>query len=152
MEKKVTIITLKGIVRTVRIAFVLFSLILFINHPTAYASLASDTLPQQQDKMYVIRGTVTDPQGKPLPGVTIRLSGTTLGCASDNEGNFILRLPDAKGELQCSFIGYKTVKVSFSADQPLTIKMTESTESLEQVVVIGYGTQSKRELAGSIAS
>ena len=152
MKKKGTIEPLKGIVRPSHIAFVLLSLILFINNQTLNASPAGDTLSQQQDKMYVIRGTVTDPQGSPMPGVTIRLSGTTLGSASDNDGNFVLRLPAAKGELQCSFIGYKTVKVNFSADQPLTIKMRENMENLEQVVVIGYGTQSKRELAGSVAT
>ena len=152
MKKKGTLKPLKGIVRTGLIICLLFPLVFLIKHPRAYASQRSNHLLQQHDNMYVIHGTVTDPQGRPLPGVTIRLSGTALGCASDNEGNFILRLPDAKGELLCSFIGYKTIKVSFSADRPLTIKMTESAESLEQVVVIGYGTQSKRELAGSIAT
>lgn len=107
-------------------------------------------LPQQT---YLLKGTVTDAKGVPLPGVTIRLEGTSIGIASDNEGMFTLNLPQPKGILVCSSIGYKTVKVSFIAPSttPLLIKMEEAVSELDEVQVIAYGTQSKREMTGAMS-
>ena len=131
------------------IILILISLRGYSQTPPEKVSISNSV---QQTKEYIIKGKVTDTKGNSLPGVTIQIVGTSLGCASDNEGNFVLKLPKSTGELQCSFIGYKTITVKFSADKLLTIKMSENTESLDEVIVIGYGTQTKRELTGSVAS
>lgn len=98
-----------------------------------------------------LKGTVTDTRGVPLPGVTIRLDGTHLGVASDNEGKFTLNLPQLKGVVVCSSVGYRTVKVNFVTASPLVIKMEEEVSELDEVQVIAYGTQTKREMTGAMS-
>ncbi len=107
-------------------------------------------LPQQT---CLLKGTVTDTKGVTLPGVTVRLDGTNIGVASDNEGKFTLNLSQSKGVLVCSSIGYKTVKVSFIVPSatPLLIKMEEAVSELDEVQVIAYGSQAKREMTGAMS-
>lgn len=104
-----------------------------------------------QQQTHLLKGKITDIKGEPLPGVTVRLDGSNLGVASDNEGNFTFNLPQPKGSLVCSFVGYKTVKVAYVAGTPLVIKMEENVSELDEVQVIAYGTQSKREMTGAMS-
>lgn len=107
---------------------------------------------QQQVKEYQIKGRVTDSKGVPLPGVTIRLDGTSLGVASDHDGNFIFRLPINKGTLIFSYVGYKLKKANFEGDQPLKVRLEEDISELDEVTVVAYGERKKRELVSSISS
>lgn len=127
-----------------RVIIIIFSLFFLFIIP--YPSFAG--LPQQT---YRLKGTVTDPRGIPLPGVTVRLEGTNIGVASDNNGSFILNLPQPKGFVVCSFVGYKTAKVAYEAGKTLTVKLEESVSELDEVQVIAYGTQSKREMTGAMS-
>lgn len=104
-----------------------------------------------QQQTHLLKGKITDIKGEPLPGVTVRLDGTNLGVASDNEGNFTFNLPQPKGSLVCSFVGYKTMKVAYIAGTPLVIKMEENVSELDEVQVIAYGQQSKREMTGAMS-
>lgn len=106
-------------------------------------------IPQQS---YLIKGQVTDAKGIPLPGVTIRVSGTQLGTATDNDGNFTLRLLNSKGVLVISFVGYESVRQPYSGNQTLTIRMRETVSELDEVQVVAYGTQTKRKNIGAISS
>lgn len=99
----------------------------------------------------VIRGRVTDMKGLPLPGVTLRIEGLNAGMASDNDGCFSFRLPQAEGVLIVSFVGYKTAKVPFRSGVALEIKLEESVSELDEVQVIAYGTQTKREMTGAMS-
>lgn len=103
-------------------------------------------------KQHLIRGTVTDTKNFPMPGVTIRLDSTGYGVVSDNNGQFSISVPQTKGYLIFSFVGYKTQKVRFKADSPLSVRMQEDITNLEEVQVVAYGSQKKREIIGSIAS
>lgn len=106
----------------------------------------------QQQSFTLLQGRVTDVKGHPLPGVTLRFDGTSRGGASDNEGNFTLRAYQREGVLIVSCIGYKTQKVSFQAGKFLLIRLEENISELDEVQVIAYGTQRKREVIASIST
>lgn len=129
-----------------RLIVIIFLLFAVIDMPL---SLSAE-IPQRQT--YLIKGCVTDINGVSLPGVTIRLEGASVGMASDNEGKFILNLPQASGKLIFSFVGYKTLKVTYKADVFLNARMEEAIAALDEVQVVAYGSQLKRDAVGSVAS
>jgi len=99
-----------------------------------------------------ISGKVTDENGLPLPGVSILLKGTTTGTVSDLNGNFSINVPDASsGVLVFSFIGYTSQSVTLTGSTQLTVSLQPDSKALNEVVVIGYGTQKKATLTGSIS-
>ncbi|WP_231932356.1 MULTISPECIES: SusC/RagA family TonB-linked outer membrane protein [Butyricimonas] len=102
-------------------------------------------------KMYDVKGKVLDNKKQPLPGVTIRLDGTTVGTAADNEGKFVLRIPQTSGHLIFTFVGFKQKKVAFKVGEPLTVILEEDVTDLDEVVVRAYGTQNKREMVSAIS-
>lgn len=101
-----------------------------------------------------IRGTVRDSTtAQPLPGVSVVLKGTQKGTTTDSEGNFRLDVPDgAPVTLVFSFIGFDTKEVPAGAQSALTVSLKSSSQSLSEVVVVGYGTQRKESLTGAISS
>lgn len=107
---------------------------------------------QQQQQIVQVRGKVTDIKGVVMPGVTVRLDGATIGTATDVHGEFMLPLPAAKGTLVFTFVGFKMKKVAIEGNKPIVVKMEEETEHLDEVTVVAYGSQKKRELTSSISS
>lgn len=99
-----------------------------------------------------ITGKVLSQNKEALPGVTILLKGTTMGTTTLANGNFSLTVPDAGGTLMVSFIGYNTREVPVPASGALTIILQEDAKTLEEVVVVGYGTVKKSDLTGSVSS
>lgn len=98
-------------------------------------------------------GTVTDEKGDALTGVSILIKGTSTGTASGLDGSFQLALGNTQNPvLVFSFVGYVTKEVSVSNPENLQVVMTESNTLLNEVVVVGYGTQKKRDLTGSVSS
>jgi len=96
-----------------------------------------------------IKGQVKDNLEIPLPGVTIVVEGTTNGVAADIDGNFIINA--SQGDvLSFSYIGFKTKKVTVGASKTLSVILEEDTEALEEVVVVGYGSQKKKEVTGAV--
>ena len=98
-----------------------------------------------------VKGTVKDANGEPLIGVNVLQAGTTNGVISDFDGNFQLNVP-ANAKLSLSFIGYKTVLVPVNGKQVLSVVMQEDSKTLDEVVVVGYGTMKKSDISGSVAS
>ena len=100
-----------------------------------------------------IVGRVVDEKKQAMPGVTVKLTGTTLGTATDSKGIFSMMLPLAKGALEFSFVGYKTQSLSFSATTRDTIQivMQEDIQALDEAVVVAYGTTTRREATGAIS-
>ena len=99
-----------------------------------------------------VSGKVTDSEtGDALPGVNIVIKGTTTGTVTKSDGSYSL---DAPGDatLAFSFIGYKTIEVAIGNRSVIDIGLAPDVGQLEQIVVVGYGTQRKRELAGSVSS
>jgi len=109
---------------------------------------AYQTSQQQRIK---ITGVIKDISGEPVSGATIKVKGATTGTATDLDGKFILEVSE-NAVLQISYIGYITQEIIATDGKILNITLLEDTEALEEVVVIGYGTQKRRDLTGAIVS
>lgn len=107
----------------------------------------SNAAPAQAGK---VKGTITDATGMPVIGAAVKEKGTSNGVVSDIDGNFVLEV-GANATLEISYIGYKTLEVKAS-QKPMNITMVEDTEMLDEVVVVGYGSQRKSDLTGGITS
>lgn len=103
----------------------------------------------QQDKK--ISGVIKDERGDVVVGATIMVKGTTIGVISDVDGNFSLSVPD-NAVLQIAFVGYLQQLIPVGGKQVFAITMREDTQKLDEVVVIGYGTQKKVNLTGSVST
>lgn len=117
---------------------------------TSFAETFSAEFISQQNSS--IKGTVVDEKGEPLIGVSVMVEGTTTGVITDFDGNFVLEGDLENAKLRFSYIGYVTQTVSVSGKNQLSIVMKEDSKQLEEVVVVGYGTQKKANLSGSVAS
>lgn len=115
-------------------------------------SVEEKELPQTV-KRYRISGKVTDEKGHPMPGVTValQLDSLKLGSSSDIDGSFHLDLPVETGRLVFSFIGYKTQTIPFKAGQKIVVQMKENVAQLDEAIVVGYGTTTRREATGSVS-
>ncbi len=99
-----------------------------------------------------IRGTVTDINGEPLPGVNIIIKGTANGTVTDVDGKYKLTIADESSILVFSYIGYETQEVAVGARQVVDLAMTPDLTSLEEIVVIGYGAIKKKDLTGAVVA
>lgn len=100
-----------------------------------------------------ISGKVTSAEdGLPLPGVSILLKGTNVGTVTDSEGRYALSIPDAGGTLVFSYVGFVTQEIAVGASNELNIVLTADIRALEQVVVVGYGTQRREAITGAIST
>lgn len=98
-----------------------------------------------------VTGNVTDEKGQPLPGVTVHIKGTARGTTTDEKGLF--KINTEKGSiLEISYMGYEKKEVTIVSDVPLTISLTPGQSKMSEVVVVGYGTQKKVNLTGSVAT
>ncbi len=105
---------------------------------------------KQNDK--TVKGKVVDSQGQPLPGVTVVLKGTTQGTTTDFDGNYTLTDIPEDGIVVYSFVGMQTIEQSVLNQTEINVTMHEETVGLEEVVAIGYGSQKKKDLTGSVVS
>src|SRR5574344_2198149 len=99
-----------------------------------------------------VTGQVVDEQKEPMIGVTVKPVASKNGAITDLDGNFSLSVPKGTKQLQISFVGYKTSIVSIPASNNVNVQMTPDTKVLNDVVVIGYGTQRKSDLTGSVSN
>jgi len=106
-----------------------------------------------QQKGGPVKGMVTDSKGEPLTGVTVLLKGSATGTTTDVSGKFTLETGSAsKPILVFSYIGYATQEVTVTSSAELNVVMAESNVQLSELVVVGYGSQKKRDLTGSVSS
>ncbi len=101
---------------------------------------------------FPVNGQVTDQEGSPLIGVTILVKGTTTGTTSDFNGNFSLELTDGDQILVFSYTGYETLEVAVNQRSDIEVVLNESISELDEVVVVGYGTQRRADITGAISS
>ncbi|TPE46365.1 SusC/RagA family TonB-linked outer membrane protein [Pontibacter mangrovi] len=99
-----------------------------------------------------VTGKVTDETGTGLPGVTVVLQGTTRGTSTDASGNFSLSVPEQGAVLVFSYIGYTTQQVQVGNQRTLNVTLGQDAEALQEVVVVGYGTQRKSDITGSVTA
>ncbi len=113
-------------------------------------SSISNVLLEQRRLVLNVTGTVTDSQGEPLIGVNIRVQGTNKGTATDFEGRFELEDLNENDVLVFSYIGYQTLEYPLNGRSNLSIVLQEDLQTLDEVVVVGYGTQRKVNLTGAV--
>ncbi|GAA4496563.1 TonB-dependent receptor [Hymenobacter ginsengisoli] len=101
-----------------------------------------------------ITGTVLDEKGAGLPGVTVVLKGTSFGTSTDADGKFTLRIPDGTvtPTLVISSVGYVKQEIPVGGRTNLTVNLVQNTQDLNEVVVVGYGTQKRSDVTGSVVS
>lgn len=109
------------------------------------------TFQQRRNSTGNLQGAVLDDMNYELPGATIVVKGTTIGVVTDVNGRFILDIPEDPSTLIVSFIGYVTQEIEVRPGTDISIVMQADIQQLQEVVVIGYGEQSKRELTGSVS-
>ena len=112
--------------------------------------LANDETSVAQQRV-TVTGTVTE-KGDPLPGVTILLKNTTNGTTTDADGKYSITVPGENAVLAFSFIGYITQEIQVGAKRTIDVTLVEDAQTLEEVVVVGYGVQRKSVTTAAISS
>ena len=98
-----------------------------------------------------VNGTITDTKGTPFPGATVTIkSNQSIGVQSDFDGNYSIEVPNQQTVLVYSYLGFSTKEITVGNQTTINIALNESAESLDEVVVIGYGTQKKSDVTGAI--
>lgn len=131
----------------------LILLVLMAFAPAAYAedNGNANQMTETQAVDITVTGKIVDDTGEPLPGATVQQKGTSTGVISDIDGNFSITVP-SDATLVVSFVGFRSFEVAVEGRTDLgTIALASDFTELEQVVVIGYGTQRKVDLTGSVA-
>jgi TonB-linked SusC/RagA family outer membrane protein len=99
-----------------------------------------------------VKGKITSSTGETLPGVSIVVKGTTTGTVTDVEGDYSLNVPDPNSTLVISYVGFLTEEEPINGRTTINVQLAQDVKTLSEVVVIGYGAQSRRDITGSIAS
>jgi len=113
------------------------------------ATVIAAPVPVEQQKE--VSGTVKDKNGEPVPGVSVVVKGTTTGTITANDGIFRLNVPEDAKTLVFSFVGMKTQEVTITGETTFNIVLQDETVGMEEVVVVGYGTQKKVHLTGALS-
>ncbi len=114
------------------------------------AALPGSTEQQPQKK--ALTGKVTDEKGQSIPGASVVVKGTTIGSITDADGNFSLQVPANARTLAVSFVGMKSLEVEIGNKTNFNVTLGEETIGIEEIVAVGYGTQSKKTLSGAVSS
>lgn len=101
---------------------------------------------------FSVSGRVLDAQGKPIEGVTVTVKGSTIGTTTDAEGKYSIEAAKASDILVFSYIGFASKEVAIDGRNSIDVQLVEDVQSLNNVVVVGYGTQKKINLTGSVAT
>ncbi|MDR0845519.1 MAG: TonB-dependent receptor [Tannerella sp.] len=123
-----------------------------VSHATATYSQATQVSFSVQQQTRTITGTVTDDSGESLIGVNVLISGTTNGNITDANGKFSLTGVSSNATLVVSYVGYVTQKIPVGSTNTFTITLKEDSQALEEVIVVGYGTQKRESLSGAITA
>ncbi|WP_298554173.1 TonB-dependent receptor [uncultured Algibacter sp.] len=98
-----------------------------------------------------VSGVVTDEQSVPIPGVNILVKNTSIGAATDFDGNYQIKANNGD-VIVFSYLGFQTFEVTYTGQSPLNIQLSEDTAQLDEVVVIGYGSVKRKDLTGAVGS
>ena len=113
-------------------------------------ALCISTMAYAQGGRVTVTGTVTDASNLPIPGVTVTVDGTDQGTTTDVDGKYSIEVTSSN-VLTFSFIGYASQSVAVGARTTIDVQLAEDTQALDEVVVVGYGTQAKKDITGSVA-
>lgn len=127
-------------------------LVLSVMLLTSFSSMAGNDGPANTAMDRTVTGKViSTADDLPMPGVTVVLKGSIKGTTTDVDGNYSIEVPDEGGVLVFSFIGYTTQEIQIGNQSVIDIRFEEDTQGLEEVIVVGYGTQKKVNVTGAVA-
>ena len=106
----------------------------------------------QTNSQQIVTGKVTDVNGEPLTGVSVLLKNTDVGTSTDADGDFSLVIPDTQGVLAFSYMGFQKLERQVSAGESVQVQLIADQEALSEVVVVGYGTQTKASITGAVSA
>ena len=132
--------------------FKLYGILLAVACTQLMAAGNAPAAPLKTLQQLAVTGTVTDDNGEPLPGVNVSVKGTTLGVITDVDGNYFIDAPNREAILVFSFIGFITVEMPVVDKKIINVVMRENVSQLDEVVVVGYGTQKKATLTGAVSA
>jgi TonB-linked SusC/RagA family outer membrane protein len=122
-----------------------------VDHTVIISKVKSPETVPQPDQQNIIKGKVTDEEGKPLPGVTITIVGTTRGVITDNDGSYSIEA-NPNDKLVFSFIGMESQIIDVGNQKTIKVEMKEKIDELEEVTVVAFGKQKKESVVGSIST
>ena len=123
-----------------------------VTSTSATAGATTPTTTAAAPQNVSVSGRVTDSKGEPLPGVTVLVKGTTIGTSTGADGSFSLSVPE-NSTLVFSSVGFKNQEIPVTgATSSLTVRLSDDQQALNEVVVVGYGTQTRQDLSTSVAS
>lgn len=130
---------------------------LFLAASPAYAALENvwetkNPLPIIMQSARTITGTVVDEKGETVIGANVKVKGEAIGAITDMDGKFTLKNVPVNAVLEISYIGYKNQEVRVGSQNDLSIRLKEDSELIDEVVVVGYASQKKVNLTGSVSS
>ena len=136
--------------RTVRITFILITVFLFQISVSVHAENEESSAATLQQ--ISVTGTVSDNTGETLPGVNVMIKGTSQGTSTNENGVYTLNVPGNNAVLVFSYVGFISQEIPVGAQRTINVTLIDDTQSIEEVVVIGYGIQKKVNLTGAVAS
>lgn len=117
-----------------------------------YPKEPSPRIEEANQEGFKVKGQVLDSFGEPLPGVNIMVKGTMTGIITDVDGNYEIVAPYSKASLVFSYVGYQPQEIGLNGRHVLNVTLVEDTKALEEVVVVGYVTQKKATITGSVST
>ena len=130
---------------------VLIVSVLKVNATTSDSSTKSE-INKKVDVDITIKGVVLDELGQPMIGVNIASKGSARGTTTDFDGSFTIVVSSNTEALLLSYVGYETAEVAIAGKTNLTISMVPVSKTLNEVVIVGYGTQKKKNVVGAMSS
>ncbi|QRR00690.1 SusC/RagA family TonB-linked outer membrane protein [Dyadobacter sandarakinus] len=119
----------------------------------AFAGAGHNHLPVlPAGAVQTIKGNVKDPQGAGLPGVNVIVKGTQRGTVTNADGDFTIETQPGDAVLVFSFVGYQSVEETIGSRTEISVELTHEDRALDEIVVVGYGTQKKRDVTGAVGS
>lgn len=146
-KQKALSVVLKGILEPLKLVYEVSGNVVVIRNLGAIE--ATDPVA---NVAITIKGKVTDEANQPIPGVGVKVKGTNTAVATDGSGNYTILVPDENAILVFSFIGFETLERLVSTARTIDVVLKESTNMLDDVVVVGYNTVKKSDLTGSVVS
>ena len=150
MKKKYLLSTFIRMTAIVVMIFTTINYTFAANGPARFGHLSPDAVKSHLSK--IITGKVTDEDGLPLPGVTVRIKGSSTAVGTDNTGAFSIEVPNEQSVLVFSFVGYVSKDVAVSGKSVINVALKSDSKSLNEVVVVGYGTQKRANVTGAVSS
>lgn len=140
-------------IRSLKVIFFLcFWVFSLLSHSTVLANSTPERSISAEQQTSTLKGTVVDNSGETIIGASVIVKGTTTGTVTDIDGNFQLNVPSLNVTVVISYVGYQSIEVALNGRNTISVTLREDTELLDEVVVVGYGTQKKVNLTGSVSS